>query len=964
MEINNLSKDRILSQYSEKDIFIRFAIKHHMKIESNGDLPKRKVSSPFAPDKDPSFRFYPENGSQKYKCGSSGKQGDVWQFVADLNEIDCKLDFKKVLEVIASEMNIVMNNNKRIENKPKTIGKSSVTETQPPLQAPNEKNASSSKKLIVSKREFTPLDLEYWNKLGVKLPVLQKFNIYSISNYCWSEKKPIYTKKECVAFAIDLDGQIKLYVPNQPNAGIKKNVLPAFKTGIYGFEQLGTEKKEAIIICAGEKDTIVANSRGFNAVTFGSESGHPKPEQIELLMQHCNTLFVCYDNDEAGEKGRNALVKRFQSIIPLQLPENQNIKGYDITDYFQDHNASDFQKIIDLALENKVIITGEKSKLSIVNQYELPKEVTIPFSELESDVANYGLFQANNKIYIARGKLGKQYFESISNFQIEILQHIQDEKFPLKLLKIKNVFSLEKIFDMHSDRFNKLGTFEDSIACQGNFLFTGSPSDFKVLKAYLFDKMGNGQKIETLGFQNGFNFWVWNNKVNLMNGQSIEIDENGIFSLNKKSFYVPSANRIYSNNIAAFQPQKKMKIISSDNKLHEYLQKILEVHKSNSISAILFTLSSIFQDIVVKEIGNFPILFLYGAGSTGKDQLIECCQSFFGEPQSAINVESGASTIKGQIRKFAQFTNLIVHLSEYKRGDSKLDGILKGFWDRRGYEFGTIESKVSTDTVPVLSSTILAGNDYPEAEALISRLLWLEFPAKTFSAADSKPYEELKDMTKKGISHFTDDLLLYRDHYEKNFRIKYRMYKENLTPMIPVQHTRVIGNLSVLGATYEIFKDIITFPFSYGEMIEHFKKCTENQNRKLDSSSIGNKFWDCFLASMRGNKDDRIVVFRDLRLDSNILYFQFTSCFNKIQRQWALQYRETSPNKQTIQDYLKKQDYFRNEVSSVRFGKGKDSKNTSGYVIDISKLQIQEELINAVEWQICEQPQIPVENFN
>lgn len=589
------------------------------------------------------------------------------------------------------------------------------------------------------------------------------------------------------------------------------------------------------------------------------------------------------------------------------------------------------------------------------SQYELPKEVTTPYSVLHSDINNYQLFTDNNRIYILKGTSSKQYFESISNFEIQILQHIQDEKFPMKLLKLKNVFGLQRIFDVSSDLFNTLGGFENSIARQGNFLFTGNSSDFKLLKAFLFDKMGNGEKLESLGYQNGYDFWIWNNKVNLLNGESIEIDENGIFNHNQKSFYVPSANKIYINNLSAYQPQKKMKLVNSDIAMSTYLQKMMEVHKEHSITAVLFTISSVFQDIVVNQIGNFPILFLYGAGSSGKDQLAESCQSFFGIPQTAINLEGGASTLKGQIRKFAQFTNIICHLSEYKRGDSKLDGTIKGFWDRRGYEFGTIESKVSTDTVPILSSTLLTGNEYPESEALISRLLWLEFQAKTFSLEETKNYDLLKDMTKKGISHFTDDLLVYRGLYEEKFKSKYRMCKENFTPLIEVQHTRVIGNLSVLGATYEIFKDLVAFPFTYNEMVSHFKKCTENQTRKLNSSSIGTKFWDCFLASMRGNKDDRIVVFRDLKLEGNNLYFQFTSCYNKIQRQWVLQYRETAPNKGLIQDYLKKDSCFIKEISSIKFEKGKDARITSGYLVDLSKLQVHGEIVNAVEWQICEQ---------
>lgn len=616
----------------------------------------------------------------------------------------------------------------------------------------------------------------------------------------------------------------------------------------------------------------------------------------------------------------------------------------------------------DVIQDNRVVLLRPKKSEGVksMSPYaDLPFGITAEISDLEDDIVRYKLFMSDNRIYIRRkkekGEDESYYFQEISNFEIEILQHIQDEKHPIKLLRIRNIFGLERIFDIESDLLNTLGSFENCIARQGNYLFTGSVSDFKLLKAFLFDKMGNGEKIDSLGYQIGYNFWIWNNKVNLLNGESIDIDDNGIFMHNNTSFYVPSANKIYVNKLSAYASQKKMKLIHSEIPMSLYLQQMITVHKEYAISGILFTISSIFQDIVVNEIENFPIMFLYGLPSTGKDQLAECCQSFFGHPQTAINLEGGASTLKGKIRKFAQFTNVICHLSEYKRGDSKLDGTIKAFWDRRGYEFGTLESNVSTDSVPILSSTLLTGNDYPEQEALISRFLWLEFHQTTFSLEETRNYDILKDWTKKGISHFTDELLSYRTLFEKSFKHKYRECKKKLTPLIEVKQTRVIGNLSVLAATYEIFKDLISFPFTYNEMFAHFKKCTENQTRKMNSSSIGVKFWDCFLASMRGNKDDRIVVFRDIKLDGTNLYFQFTSCYNKIQRQWIQQYREAAPNKAAFQDYLKKEDYFIKEVNSVKYQKGKDAPNTSGYLIDVSKLQIQEDIINAIEWQICEQ---------
>jgi len=192
---------------------------------------------------------------------------------------------------------------------------------------------------------------------------------------------------------------------------------------------------------------------------------------------------------------------------------------------------------------------------------------------------------------------------------------------------------------------------------------------------------------------------------------------------------------------------------------------------------ILFGISSIFQDIVVKELSSFPILFLYGPPSSGKDQLAEVVQGFMGMPQTAINLEGTASTTKAQIREFAQFGNGISQLSEYKPGDPGIDGILKGLWDRRGYKRGNIESHVGTDSIPILSSAIITSNFYPDQEALITRLVSNLMDRTTFSEQEDKHYAELSDLIKKGFSGLTNQFMIHRKDVEDQFKAQFRAFK-------------------------------------------------------------------------------------------------------------------------------------------------------------------------------------------
>ena len=339
MNVNNLNKDTILLQCSCNDIYKKFL--------GLNEFPKNNISSPFSEDKKASFKLYP-NGT--FKCHSTGKQGDVFQFVAFLKNLDCKTQFTEVLQLTAKEMNITSIAD--FKEKSTTKSKESISVA----------TEVATNKLTVVPRSFTELDLRYWEQLGVNQSILENYNLQSISSYCWSNKKPIYTKKECVAFTFELNNNFKLYIPNQEDRGIKKNVLPPFPIGIFGLEQLGVEKKDFIIICEGEKDVLVATSRGFNAVTFGSGSASIKKEDIQQLQSCCNKLFVCYDADETGIKGMQKLIENNPEIIPLYLPKNENIKGYDITDYFQEHSSEDFKKIIDLAIKNKSVVEPKEEK--------------------------------------------------------------------------------------------------------------------------------------------------------------------------------------------------------------------------------------------------------------------------------------------------------------------------------------------------------------------------------------------------------------------------------------------------------------------------------------------------------------------------------------------------------------------------------------------------------------------------
>ena len=654
------------------------------------------------------------------------------------------------------------------------------------------------------------------------------------------------------------------------------------------------------------------------------------PEDKKNLTELAGKLVGCIPDDTTREAYAEQLKEMFKIKVPSQQKKEEKPKNINNSPRVQRGEGSG----IDGSLNNCVF----------------PDEVEDPYL-YKNEIIEYGLFQHQNRIYTSAGKEGKEYFMSISNFSIEIVQHMQDEKFPMKLIRICNIYGSEKIFDILSDKINSLPSFKNVVTSFGNYYFSGTPSQHERLLRYLFDRMGTGRKISILGWQTE-GFWAWNNKIVVPLGEDIVLDKTGLFNYQKTCYYIPSANANYENNAFMYGAQKRFKSTATSLAPPEYFRQMYKVHRSHAITAILFGIGAFYQDIIVAGTGFYPLLFLYGPASTGKDNLCEAVQSLMGIPQTAIQLEGGASTIKAQIREFSQFSNGISQLSEYKRGNPQIDGVLKGLWDRRGYKRGTIESPVATEEVPILSATILTGNDCPNAEALITRLLWEEMKQQEFDDEAKIQYNLLKDMCKKGISGMADFFIHKRDFFADKFLETYREAKRNFTKGEVFKNvpSRITDNLSVLRAVFSIFKNNWIFPFTEEEMLAHFEIMVDSQRKKIETDSAANRFWDCILVCMRLTQGEALRMGINLREEGGYLSFNFSTVYSIVQRQWFIQYRENAPSKTELRRQIKEAESFVGEDKAVRINLTINSP-TSAIKVNINKLPIRAELIAEIENQ-------------
>ena len=103
-------------------------------------------------------------------------------------------------------------------------------------------------------------------------------------------------------------------IPNKPKNEYNKNA----NTGdIIPFD-IWKKDNRPTIICEGEKDMLVARSNGYNAITLtGGAQTNLQKDYLPLFKGR--TVYICYDNDDAGRKGALLLTFLLNIICNLQI---------------------------------------------------------------------------------------------------------------------------------------------------------------------------------------------------------------------------------------------------------------------------------------------------------------------------------------------------------------------------------------------------------------------------------------------------------------------------------------------------------------------------------------------------------------------------------------------------------------------------------------------------------------------
>ncbi|UWW97174.1 MAG: toprim domain-containing protein [Candidatus Cardinium sp.] len=305
-------------------------------------------------------------GTLKFKSFNTGHQGDAFRMWADYYGLDCRTQFKELLELIDQEMCLGLNTEKKSRVILKPIFPNSPTVKDPEASFPSQTLRIEYISCLES--PISKLYLKYWLQYGIDQSVLEKFDVKQVSFLSYTANSGRYLSfkyfdKHQVVAAYHVSGRVKVYIPeispSFSNDHSFKGQKKSFsyknqnKDDVFGLVQLPEGNLDYILLTAGEKDCMSAYAHGFrNVISLQSEHQMPSEDLLRVLRGKTSVLLCCYDNDEAGKNASKKLRDSF-GIVSVQLPGDVK----DIAEYFQRYTTNDFQILLDCGVQQVQSVT-------------------------------------------------------------------------------------------------------------------------------------------------------------------------------------------------------------------------------------------------------------------------------------------------------------------------------------------------------------------------------------------------------------------------------------------------------------------------------------------------------------------------------------------------------------------------------------------------------------------------------
>lgn len=314
---DNITFDKILSKVNDYYIYCYYLGR---EIKFN-----KPISSPFRKDVHPSWSIYKnKKGIIVYRDFATGESGNVVSLVQKLYDLKFPEALKKIWK------DVIVN---------KSVSWRKATDK---LET---KLAKESGNLIeIKKKNFTKLDIDYWEEYGISKDTLKHYNVYPISTFWVNKLQSFNYSKEEPMYAYCIYDKYKIYRPLSKRIYKWRNNCTSFD--VQGLEQL-VDKSDLLIITKSLKDVMVLYELGYHAIAPQSElSSIPK-----IIMDHLKLRFkdiiIIFDYDEGGIQGAKKLSEKYSipyKFIPKHYYDLYQIK--DISDFIKEFGKESTLKML------------------------------------------------------------------------------------------------------------------------------------------------------------------------------------------------------------------------------------------------------------------------------------------------------------------------------------------------------------------------------------------------------------------------------------------------------------------------------------------------------------------------------------------------------------------------------------------------------------------------------------------
>ncbi len=661
------------------------------------------------------------------------------------------------------------------------------------------------------------------------------------------------------------------------------------------------------------------------------------PDEQAVAMDELMKMVTCIGNE----------TKRLQYIELVQKElkiKNQLLKKQ-VRDFFQAQEAKKQAAI---------------AKAKIENQFKNTEDAGLPdgFKGEIYDALKYGIYE-HEGVYYTRGTKGGDY--PVTNFTMKIIyQFDTGDELAFRLITVKNVYGFESYININTDDFVSLGPFKKILARRGDYIFKGTDSDLSRLQELLQKDEVKAKYVKTLGWNKRAKFYGFANGIFPINKDFIPVDEYGIIEHDGKKYFIPAVSKMYIEKDDQFVNEKKFiyrKPVDGFG-FKEWSKLFYDTYGDKSIPGILFYIGSLYRDIIMKQLQRYPMLCLFGPPGAGKGQMAESLMCMFGEKQDQIML-GGASTVVGFMRKFAQFSNAIVWLDEYKNNlPMKFIESFKNIYDGKGYERGKMTNDFATESTPIHSSCILSGQDMPTIEpALFMRTILLSFEDGKFTDEQRKSFQQLKDLEAPGLSYITTHLLQYRDIIESDFKERQQIiFKQLIREVANVEvDDRMILNISMLLTFQDLLLHKLDLPFTFKESKAFLIENMMHQHTILAGNNDIAKFWGVVESLFH---QEILFEGKDFELADGYIYL----CLSKAHPQYIKEMRMRGDmnylSKSTMEHYLQLDKTVFVEHKKRRFA---DGSNNWVYQMKYNRIGIDLIKIQKKEYENAEQHNIQLE---